>query len=542
MAQAGRGSGALCAIDSQARQWSPEHLASLRQVGALVEAAIHERMARRSILAALATAERTLQEQTAWLESVLEAMDDAVVVMDRDAHIILANEVGRQLVGSWPNAASWPAGTGFFMADQKTPYPLDFLPGAQALQGTRVRQLELFLRSPTAPAGTPGVWQSINASPLRDSKGDISGAVVVSRDTTMLREASLEILKNNRDRGLLHQVAAAANQWADVNRVLREALAAINESTGWPLAHVSFRGGEGMAPSEIWVGPQLASYQALIDATRAIPPEQRSVIVDQVMREGRTRVVASLAAEAAPSWGPYLKAAGLEAGVFLPIKADGQTIAVIELFLQSGIATPEPDFLSVLEDAASTLGRVFERAQARAALEHHSDQLQALSLIDELTGLNNRRGFLTLAEQQRRAGQRARIYHHLIFFDLDGMKGINDRLGHAEGDVALQDTAQLLRSVFRESDILARLGGDEFVVFAASGTVDGDRPILARVREALRQFNEAATRPFRLEFSLGSTPCDPEHPRSIDELLRIADGLMYEQKRQRKAQALESRG
>ena len=120
------------------------------------------------------------------------------------------------------------------------------------------------------------------------------------------------------------------------------------------------------------------------------------------------------------------------------------------------------------------------------------------------------------------------------------MKGINDRLGHAQGDVALQDTARLLRSVFRESDILARLGGDEFVVFAASGTVDGDQPILTRVREALRLYNEAGTRPFKLEISLGSTPCDPEHPRSIDELLRIADGLMYEQKRLRKAAALET--
>ncbi len=483
----------------------------------------------------LAASRRTLEERTAWLGSVLEAMDDAVVVMDRDGRIILTNEVGRELVGNWPNASSWPAGTGFFMADQRTPYPLDFLPGAQALQGTRVRQLELFVRSPTAP-GT-GMWQSINATPLRDANGNVSGAVVVSRDTTILRDASLEILKKNRDRDLLHQIAAAANQWADVERILRAALKAITETTGWPLGHVYLAQNEELVPSPIWVGPQREAYAALVAATMEIPPGHRLALVDGVARTGRVRFVPDLASEADPLLRAAIQAGGLSAGVFVPIQLDGHVMAIIELFLPSDVQGPDDDFLSVLEDAASTLGRVFERAQARAALEHHSEQLQTLSLIDELTGLHNRRGFLTLAEQQRRAGQRARIYHHLIFLDLDGMKGINDQLGHAQGDVALQDTAQLLRSVFRESDILARLGGDEFVVFAASGTVDGDRPILARVREALRLYNEAARRPFKLEISLGATPCDPEHPRSIDELLRIADGLMYEQKRLRKAHA-----
>ena len=476
-------------------------------------------------------------ERTAWLESILEAMDDAVVVMDRDGKIIFANELGRELMGSWSNAATWPAGTGFFMADQKTPYPLDLLPAAQALKGTRVRQLELFFRAPDSLGA--GTWQNVNATPLRDREGKVDGAVVVSHDITMLRDSSLEILAKNRDRDLLHQVAAAANQSSDVGTALRQALAAITESTGWPLAHVSLQGGQGISAGEIWVGPQLESYRALIDETLAVVPGQRGGGAAEVMRDGQTRLVTDLAAGAGAPRASLLRAAGLGPAVFLPIKVDGRTSAVIELFLQSGIALPDRDFVSVLEDAASTLGRVFERAEARAALEQHSDQLHALSLIDELTGLYNRRGFLALAEQERRAGQRTRLFHHLIFLDLDGMKGINDRLGHAQGDVALQDTAKLLRSVFRESDILARLGGDEFVIFAATGTVDGDRPVLARVREALRLFNESAARPFQVEFSLGSTPCDPEHPRSIEELLRIADGLMYEQKRQRKARTAE---
>ena len=220
------------------------------------------------------------------------------------------------------------SGTGFFMADQRTPYPLDLLPGPQALKGTRVRQLELFLRSPTGP--NQGAWQSINASPLRTPGGEISGAVIVSRDTTILREASLEILKNNRDRGLLHQVAAAANQWSDVERVLREALAAITDTTGWPLGHVHLRQGDRMTSSTIWVGAQREAHAAVIAATEAVPSGHRLALVDAVVQSGRLRFVSDLQNESDPLRKQAFQASGLGAGVFVPVAMDGLVVAVLQ--------------------------------------------------------------------------------------------------------------------------------------------------------------------------------------------------------------------
>ena len=99
-------------------------------------------------------------------------------------------------------------------------------------------------------------------------------------------------------------------------------------------------------------------------------------------------------------------------------------------------------------------------------------EVRAQSLIDPLTGLHNRRGFFVLAEQQLRLAQRGRLGMLLLFADVDDLKGINDRAGHAAGDRALQAVAIVLRETFPESDILARLGGDEFVVLAIGAILD----------------------------------------------------------------------
>ena len=89
------------------------------------------------------------------------------------------------------------------------------------------------------------------------------------------------------------------------------------------------------------------------------------------------------------------------------------------------------------------------------------EKLREMSLMDDLTGLYNRRGFLTLATQQLKIAHRLKQGLALFYLDLDRMKWINDTLGHREGDRALIDTASILRNTFRASDIVARIGGDE---------------------------------------------------------------------------------
>lgn len=104
----------------------------------------------------------------------------------------------------------------------------------------------------------------------------------------------------------------------------------------------------------------------------------------------------------------------------------------------------------------------------RYARERHrlTTALQNWALFDELTGLYNRRGFVTIASEQLKLAHRLGQSVALAFFDLDEMKGINDSFGHDAGDRALKSTAGILKSAFRSADVLARWAGDEFVALA----------------------------------------------------------------------------
>jgi len=157
-----------------------------------------------------------------------------------------------------------------------------------------------------------------------------------------------------------------------------------------------------------------------------------------------------------------------------------------------------------------------------------------LSLIDELTGLQNRRGFLSLAKQQLKLANRAKKPFILFFLDLDNLKEINDQAGHQEGDNALIETGELLKKTFRESDILGRIGGDEFVAMALDAQKKAYVSIIQeRLRNNIALCNIKVNRKFLLALSIGAVYYDPKSPRAIETLLEEADALMYKEKQQK---------
>ncbi len=160
------------------------------------------------------------------------------------------------------------------------------------------------------------------------------------------------------------------------------------------------------------------------------------------------------------------------------------------------------------------------------------EQLKAAAITDALTGLFNRRGFFTLAEQHCKLAKRNHKKMSLMYIDLNRFKEINDRLGHKAGDQVLKDTAEILRSSFRESDILTRLGGDEFAVLLTDTTGPPcEKTTLNQMHEKLIKYNTEGSHDYSLSFSTGIAHYNPDHPRSIEELLTSADALMYEDKK-----------
>ncbi|HEV8547965.1 MAG TPA: diguanylate cyclase [Polyangiaceae bacterium] len=185
---------------------------------------------------------------------------------------------------------------------------------------------------------------------------------------------------------------------------------------------------------------------------------------------------------------------------------------------------------------------VTHRRKLEQRLADQAEELRNLSLRDGLTGLYNRRGFLELSAQVVRVAERERHRLALLFVDLDGLKRINDELGHGHGDRAIAEAAELLRATCRATDLVARLGGDEFVVLA--GNLDGDSVeiLKARLDRALAHANERPGREYSVSFSLGVATFDPQAPVAIEALLAEADRRMYQAKAHRKRPASNSPG
>jgi diguanylate cyclase (GGDEF)-like protein/PAS domain S-box-containing protein len=163
------------------------------------------------------------------------------------------------------------------------------------------------------------------------------------------------------------------------------------------------------------------------------------------------------------------------------------------------------------------------------------EALKTMSLVDDLTGLYNRRGFLALAAQEIKTINRMKQKIYLIYVDLDDLKKINDTFGHLAGDKALINMARILRGSFRGPDILARIGGDEFVILAKEGALkEGPKLLVERVRRNIKMHNEKAKSSYPLSLSMGTVVYDPDHPVPLETLLVQADTLMYQEKQQKK--------
>jgi diguanylate cyclase (GGDEF)-like protein len=154
-----------------------------------------------------------------------------------------------------------------------------------------------------------------------------------------------------------------------------------------------------------------------------------------------------------------------------------------------------------------------------------------LALIDDLTGLNNRRGFLLLADELIKLSNRAQRGLILIYADLNDLKGINDSFGHSEGDKALVCVSKTLSETFRSSDVIGRVGGDEFAMLAVEAKPESLDMLRKRLKKNLALAGNKLYPKHQLLLSIGMLYYNPDTPCSVQELLGKADALMYAEKK-----------
>ena len=164
-------------------------------------------------------------------------------------------------------------------------------------------------------------------------------------------------------------------------------------------------------------------------------------------------------------------------------------------------------------------------------LKQAENKLREMSLHDELTGLYNRRGFLSLIEQYIKIAKRQNKTVFVLYADVDNLKAINDKFGHHEGDMALRESAIMLKETFRESDIIARVGGDEFAVISLEASQADMHRVVSRLEQNLELYNSGSNRNFILSMSWGISYLAPESLYSVEDMLSQADKAMYEHKK-----------
>lgn len=156
--------------------------------------------------------------------------------------------------------------------------------------------------------------------------------------------------------------------------------------------------------------------------------------------------------------------------------------------------------------------------------------------IDSLTGVNNRRSFDEFLKNIiKTMNKKPCIY---IMIDMDHFKQINDVWGHMKGDIALKDTAQLLKGSIRQTDFIARYGGDEFIMIILN--TDNASCVINRIQGNLLEFNKKNNREFQLAFSVGYDIYTPDNSMTPQEFLAHVDRLMYKDKKDRRKERAAS--
>jgi len=483
---------------------------------------------------ALKRVQEELREQTLVFQSTLEHMREGVVMVNGKGEYVVFNQAAKSLFGAPPRREDIHqclANMRFFQADGATPMSASEEPLGKALRGETAFPTDVVVRMGD---GVPAVHLHVTVDPIIDEENMLIGTVAVMHDVTAQRSAELSAREQSASVELLQGIAEAANTAHTARDAFQVTLDRVCAFMTWPVGHVYLVQGNSLKTSGWWHDDEPARFAGFRARTAAMEFTLDVGMIGQVLGSGLATWLSDLSDRSAFMRSEAAVAAGLNSGFAFPVLIEDEVVAVLEFYSERR-EDADLRLLSIMANIGTQLGRVVERERARKAAEERADAIRSQSIRDELTGLYNRRGFLELARQQLRIAQREGRSGLLFFVDLNGMKQINDELGHDEGDRALVDTADVLRETFKISDVVSRLGGDEFVALVLDANVAQIEIFATRIKQAMAVRNAQGLRRYRLSASVGASPYDAERGDTIESLLAHADALMYEQKRARRA-------
>jgi diguanylate cyclase (GGDEF)-like protein len=221
---------------------------------------------------------------------------------------------------------------------------------------------------------------------------------------------------------------------------------------------------------------------------------------------------------------------------YILVSSDGvppQAVEYVRIRL-SGIFRDQEILDDVRRLNGDLTNEIVARRESERRLKEALDMVEQLSVKDELTGLHNRRGFLNLAEQQVKLLRRNKSGFFVLFADLDGLKPINDRWGHGDGDIAIRTAGKVLRDSLRDSDLVARLGGDEFTALVSQAEPPSMDSISRRISEGCARESASLGKPWRVSLSMGYFYAAPDCDLDVERMLELADAELYKEKQRKR--------
>ncbi|HDK16724.1 MAG TPA: PAS domain S-box protein, partial [Nitrospirae bacterium] len=336
--------------------------------------------------------EKKVKESQEWLSTVLKSIGDAMIATDMDGRIMFINPVAEKLTGWKQEEAKGKTIEEVFNIINEETGERAESPVKKVLRERTV----VGLTDQTILIARDGAKRPIDDSgaPIRDEKGNITGVVLVFRDITEHKK-------------LQEMIINAKKEWEETFDIINEAITVHDSDFNIIRANKAAETMLGKSFKTLLSQKCYLSYHGT-----TCPPEGCPSC--QTLKTG----IPSTTELFEPNLNKYIEIKALPR-----FDKDNNIIGVVHIV------------------------RDFTK---RHKLE---EELRSLSLTDELTGLYNRRGFLTLSSQQLKIANRLNKGVLMLYADLDGMKWINDKFGHKEGDRALIETANILKQVFRESDI-----------------------------------------------------------------------------------------
>jgi len=207
----------------------------------------------------------------------------------------------------------------------------------------------------------------------------------------------------------------------------------------------------------------------------------------------------------------------------VPLKIEGHVIGAMAVQSYTNPNLYSKRDIKLMEFVSEQIATAIERKRME-------EELKKLAHYDPLTGTYNRGYGLELLQRQVKIAKRSKTSFLLAYTDLDNLKRINDQFGHEEGDKAITQMANLFQSILREVDIIIRMGGDEFLLVFPDSSLKEIPIIEKRLYDKLALQDQVSHKSYKIGFTVGFSCYNSEHPKSIEELMRIADQKMYKNK------------